>query len=78
MQEKWNELQLVLDEMKTMKKREYFLTLAVCVMGGLLVGMLMSPKKRIQIASNNGNNNVKGLADGCECEYDCDEDCECK
>ena len=45
MQERWNELQDILEELKTMKKREYMLTLAVCVLSGLVVGMLISPKK---------------------------------
>ncbi|NLL77280.1 MAG: hypothetical protein GX235_08535, partial [Clostridiales bacterium] len=49
MQKKWNELQILLEEMKTMKKREYFLTLAVCVLSGLVIGMLMSPKKKVMI-----------------------------
>lgn len=76
MQKKWKELQVLLEEMKTMKKREYVLTLAVCVLSGLVLGMLMSPKKRVMIGSHNGNNNVGGLPgeeyccheDGCECE----------
>ena len=29
MQEKWKELQVILEEMKTIKKREYFLQFAV-------------------------------------------------
>ncbi len=74
MQEKWKELEQVLEEMKTMKKREYVLTLTVCVLAGLVIGMLISPKKRVMIGSNNGNNNVNGFGDGefCDCEDDCD------
>ena len=41
-----------------MKKREYFLIMAVCVLSGLVVGMFLSPKKMMMIGSNNGNNNV--------------------
>ncbi len=82
MQEKWNELQTVLEEMKTIKKREYFLTLAVCILSGLVLGMLLSPKKRVMIGSNNGNNNVGTVSggfddDGC-CGDDCCCDCECE
>lgn len=78
MQKKWNELQILLEEMKTMKKREYFLTLAVCVLSGLVIGMLMSPKKKVMIGSNNGNNNVGSLPGGeiCDCEDECGCDCE--
>lgn len=82
MQEKWNELQTILEEMKTMKKREYFLTLAVCVLSGLVIGIMMSPKKRVMIGSNNGNNNGNGngsdsLEDFCDWdeEDDFDDDC---
>ncbi len=58
MQERWKELQELLEEMTTMKKREYFLIMAVCVLSGLIVGMFLSPKKMMMIGSNNGNNNV--------------------
>lgn len=83
MQEKWNELQTILEEMKTMKKREYLLMLAVCTLAGLVAGMLISPRKRVMIGSNNGNNsgndNVNGLADDCGCiDGCCDDDCGCE
>ncbi len=60
MQEKWKELKELLEEMTTMKKREYFLILTVCVLSGLIAGMFLSPKKMVMIGSNNGNNNVSG------------------
>lgn len=81
MQERFRELQEALEEMKTMKKREYALTLTVCLLLGLVVGMLISPKKRVSIGNNNGNNNGNqtGLTDDdcCCCEDDCDCDCDC-
>jgi hypothetical protein len=40
-----------------MKKREYFLTLTVCLLAGLVIGMLISPRKFTMIGNNNGNNN---------------------
>lgn len=61
MREKWEDLQAMLEKMKTMKIREYFLTLAVCALSGLVLGLLISPRKRVMIGSNNGNNNVGGL-----------------
>ena len=78
MQEKWKELQVILEEMKTIKKREYFLMLAVCVLSGLVVGMLVSPRKQVMVGSNNGNNNRsgKGGCGECDCEegdYDCED-----
>lgn len=63
MQEKWKELQVILEEMKTIKKREYFLMLAVCVLSGLVVGMLVSPRKQVMVGSNNGNNNRSSKGD---------------
>lgn len=74
MQEKWNELQTILEEMKTIKKREYFLTLAVCILSGLVLGIFLSPKKRVMIGSHNGNNN--GNNNGSDWEED--ECCECE
>lgn len=73
MKEKWQEMQAVLEEVATMKKREYFLTLAVCVLSGLVVGMLVSPKKRVMIGSHNGNNsgNTGKLPQECDCGEEC-------
>lgn len=73
MKERWEELQMVMEEMKTMKTKEFILTLAVCVLSGLVIGMLISPKKRVMMGCNNGNNNVSGpagakAADGKEAE----------
>ena len=57
MKEKWNEFQTSLEEMTLMKKREYFLTLTVCLLAGLVIGKLISPRKFTMIGNNNGNNN---------------------
>lgn len=35
-------------------KREYLLTLAVCILGGILFGMIVTPKKALTIGSFNG------------------------
>ena len=77
MQERWNEFQDILEELKTMKKREYMLTLAVCVLSGLVVGMLISPKKRVMIGSNNGSNNINTLDEDELFDY-CEEECCCE
>ena len=78
MQQKWNELQVVLEEMKTIKKREYFLTLAVCILSGLVLGIFLSPKKKVMIGSNNGNNNVGSVGGSDDCFCDCGDDCDCE
>ena len=36
-------------------KCDFFLTIAVCVLSGILFGFLFSPKKTVVIGSNNGN-----------------------
>ena len=74
MKEKWQEFQAVLEEMATIKKREYVLTLAVCVLSGLVIGMLVSPKKRVMIGSNNGNNSGNTGKLPQDSENDCDSE----
>ena len=56
MKEKWELFKVSLTENKTMSKKEWLLTLAVCVLGGIVFGMLVSPRKNVTIGSNNGNN----------------------
>ena len=57
MKEKWELFKISLTEEKTMNKKEWILILAVCVLGGIVLGMLLSPRKNITIGSNNANNN---------------------
>lgn len=45
-------------------KRELLLATTACTLGGMVLGMLFSPKKRIMIGSNNGNGNIQGYGDG--------------
>lgn len=76
MQEKWKELQVVLEELKTMKKKEYLLVMAVCLLSGLVIGMLVSPRRLLMIGNNNGNNSAGGRCKDCEYEEDDDYDWE--
>ena len=57
MKEKWEIFKTSLAETKVMTKKEFLLVVAICVLGGLVVGMLTSPRKNVTIGSNNGNNN---------------------
>jgi len=57
MKEKWELFKVSLTEIKTMSKKEWLLTLAVCVLSGIVLGMVLSPRKSITIGSHNGNNN---------------------
>ena len=55
MKEKWKEWTASLTDPQIMSKKEFLLTVAVCVLGGIVFGMLFSPKKTTVIGSNNGN-----------------------
>ena len=78
------------DEVK-MSKKEYLLVIAVCILGGIVFGLLSSPRKTTTIGSHNGNNNCGSLgsnngneseANGdteegaCECACACDGECQ--
>jgi len=57
MKEKWELFKVSLTEEKTMSKKEWLLVLVVCVLLGVVFGMLLSPRKNMTIASHNGSNN---------------------
>ena len=57
MKEKWELFKISLTEEKNISKKEWLLVLAVCVLGGIVLGMLFSPRKNMTIASHNGSNN---------------------
>lgn len=46
-----------LTEETTMSKKEYVLTMTTCLLGGLVIGMLCSPRKYTKIGCENGSNN---------------------
>lgn len=56
MKEKWSIFKESLSDVTMMTKREFLLTLAVCILGGIVFGVFFSPKKSMMIGSNNGNN----------------------
>ena len=60
MKEKWEEFKATLTDIVMMSKKEFLLTTAVCVLGGIVFGMLVSPRKSTTIGSNNGNNSGNG------------------
>ena len=43
-----------LDEEKVVSKWEMLLTVTTCTLAGILLGILVSPKKRMMIGSHNG------------------------
>lgn len=57
MREKWELWKDEMEEVTTMTKREFLLTAAVCLLGGIVLGFLFSPRKETTIGSYNGNNN---------------------
>ena len=54
LQQFWKDL----DGSAIFRKREIFLGGLLCLMTGLTVGMLVSPRKTISIGSNNINNSL--------------------
>lgn len=60
MKEKWELFKESLTETTSMSKREFLLTVAVCILGGIVFGLMFSPRRQTMIASNNGNNNGNG------------------
>ena len=63
MKEKWENFKASLTDITSMSKKEFLLTMAVCILGGIVFGMLFSPKKSVVIGSNNGNNGRNGCGD---------------
>lgn len=74
MKEKWDALKEIMEENVIMSKREFWLIAAVCMLGGIVFGMLCSPKKSLVIGSNNGNNSGNygngAPEDECECDVE--------
>lgn len=63
MKEKWEEFKTSLTDVTSMTKKEFLLTITVCILGGIVFGLLFSPSKSMMIGSNNGNNNGRSLSD---------------
>ncbi|MDE6743742.1 MAG: hypothetical protein K2J95_07705 [Lachnospiraceae bacterium] len=53
MKEKWEELQELMGEEKSITKKEFCLMVAVAFLYGMVLGIFFSPKKHIMIGSNN-------------------------
>lgn len=61
MKEKWEVFRESLQEIVTVSRREYLLVTVACVLGGIVFGLLFSPRKYVMIGSCNGSNN--GVSD---------------
>ncbi len=55
MMEKWESFQETLEDIRSMSKKEFLLTMAVCILGGIVLGMLISPRKAVAMGCYNGN-----------------------
>lgn len=65
MKEKWDLWKESLTEIVSVSKREFLLMTAVCILGGVVFGLMFSPRKYVMIGSCNGNNNGEtGEEDG--------------
>ena len=76
MKEKWENFKVSLSDITAMSRREFLLTVAVCILGGMVFGMLFSPRKSMVIGSNNGNNSGNGKNSGCGQEMEEGEEAE--
>ena len=52
---KYNVFKESLKENVVFNKKEYLLTLTVCILSGILFGMILSPIKNLTIGCYNGN-----------------------
>lgn len=52
-----------LSEDSEMTAVEFLLTILCALFAGIVIGMLISPRKNTCIGSNNGNNNVGAFSD---------------
>lgn len=81
MKKRLDELTAVLAEKDNNSKVNCVLSLLVALLSGVIIGMLISPRKNVTIASNNGNSGISGAGDDdCCCDDDCcgcDEECCC-
>ena len=59
---KVKEFLATLGEEVTMSKKEYVLTITTCLLGGMVLGMFLSPRKYVKIGSGNGSNNTNNKA----------------
>ena len=64
MKEKLKLFKESLTETTTVSKREFLLTAAVCILGGIVLGILFSPRKYVMIGSQNGNNSANNNENG--------------
>lgn len=74
MKEQWESFKETLDENKMMSKKEFLLMMAVCILGGIVFGLLFSPRKSVTLGCYNGNNTGRSSKDeDIEAEKDADE-----
>lgn len=62
MKEKMEQLKEILFDETPLSKREVLLTVTATILLGVLLGIFFSPRKRITIGSNNGNNNAGSIS----------------
>ena len=62
----------------TTTRRAVFFEILAALLGGIILGILIAPPKKVRLGCNNGNTVIKGKngedQDGCECCCECDCD----
>lgn len=61
-----------LDTDVIVRKKEIVLELLVCFLGGLVIGIMASPRKKVSIGCHNGSDNVDSIntREGKSCDKD--------
>lgn len=57
MKERYDLWKVTLDEITSITKKEYCMMITICLLLGILLGILFSPKKCVTLGSFNGSNN---------------------
>ena len=60
-------------------RRAVFFEILAALLGGIILGILIAPPKKVRLGCNNGNTVIKGDKkgedqDGCECCCDCEKE----
>lgn len=76
--EKWEIFRESLTEAVSVSRREFLLTIAAGFLGGMVLGMLFSPRKYTMVGCQNGNSSCNNSGDDKEKEVQTDGKEKCR
>lgn len=62
------------EEMITMSRRTHTLEILVALLGGIVIGMFLSPRKKVSYKIASNNHDIGGIAPNKPCDEDEDDD----